>query len=66
MPSREFPEGGVGRSKAVVSTTAVAGAVLARATAPILPGLMFRPLPGVNSRPLLRRTPRQLMLRGFP
>ena len=70
MPSREI-EGILGRNKAVVSTTAVAEAVspvgLARAVAPADPaGTDVPALPGMNSRTLLRRAPRPLMLRVFP
>ena len=71
MPSREIPEGILVRSKAVVSTTAVAGAVspvgLAGAVATADPaGTNVPALPGMNYRTLLRRAPRPLMLRVFP
>ena len=71
MPSREIPEGIVGWSIAVVSTTAMAGAVapvgFAGAVAPAdLAGTDVPALPGVNSRLLLSHTLRPLMLRVFP
>ena len=71
VPSRESPEGVVGRSDVVVSTTAVAGAAsptifAGRQPRPTLLGPMFRPLPRWNSRPLPRCIPRPLMLKAFP
>ena len=67
VPSREMPEGVVGRSEAVVSITAVAGpSLLGRQPRPTMPKPMFRPLPGLNYRPLPRCIPRLLMLRAFP
>ena len=66
VPSRESPEGVVGRSEAVVSTTAIAGAAsptvfAGAAAAADLAWPVFRPLPRLNYRLLPRCIPQPLM-----